>query len=148
MAREKLIKSVSFLIALWYVVSIVGLNIHHCNRTGQDFVFSAIEDSSCVNVHPGHECAAAPCQCVTAHVGEELSDHGCCCSNDLHSLEMTGELASVKKVPVIHMAWLPSEKLLPFKAIPGQDSSQYNKFNFCRTWPRLDSPAFLCSWLI
>lgn len=86
-------KYLSVILSVWYVMSIIGFDIHSCVSTGEKFVTTAIQGVSCEDVHPDHSCAAHGSHCC-GHDHPAPCDNGInepeCCTNDLLVLEVTG----------------------------------------------------------
>lgn len=89
------IKVFSCLMALWYLVSVVGLNVHTCSGTGEVFVKSLVAGTSCEMIHPSHGCHSedACCCCCEheqAHDAEEGLSQKDCCDNEAVMLVHNG----------------------------------------------------------
>lgn len=63
--RTLVMKYVAAIMAIWYLVGVIGLDVHSCSATGDVFVHSALRGVTCEDVHPGHDC----------------NDHGSCCGH-------------------------------------------------------------------
>lgn len=101
MMRNVVIKVVAVLLAVWYLMSIVGFDVHTCNGSGRSFIASFVEGMTCEDIHPEHVCDPSAC-CADSH-----DDHSCCghcdgtafeakscCSNDYQVLQLTGTVSS------------------------------------------------------
>lgn len=64
-------------LALVYVLSIGGINIHSCSHTGQKYVTFLFENLSCEQIH--------------THDFHECDGDDDCCSNEAHFLGLTGD---------------------------------------------------------
>ncbi len=78
------IKMFSCLMALWYLVSVVGLNVHTCSGTGEVFVSSLAAGTSCEVIHPSHGNHSEQncCCCEHEHETEEGVTKQDCCDNE------------------------------------------------------------------
>lgn len=102
MVKIVLIKFVSVFLTVWYLMSIIGFDVHTCRGSGCTFVTTFLEGMSCSDVHPEHVCDAGLCcsEALEAHSCCEHSRHGecigyhSCCSNDYQVLHLTGTLSS------------------------------------------------------
>lgn len=102
------------LLVVWYLVGIIGFDMHTCNGSGRSFVVAFFEGMTCEDIHPEHACSPSSC-CANEH------SHGCCghahgeaaagnhddcqhcegisitaascCSNDYMALDVAGTLA-------------------------------------------------------
>ena len=55
MKTKTLINSIlSAAIMLLYVISLAGLDVHHCNRSGETFVVFLAKSLDCNHKHPDH----------------------------------------------------------------------------------------------
>ena len=61
MVRTVLIKLTSVLLTVWYLMSIIGFDVHTCSGSGCSFVTTFIEGMTCAEVHPEHVCDAGSC---------------------------------------------------------------------------------------
>ena len=116
MVRTVLIKLTSVLLTVWYLMSIIGFDVHTCSGSGCSFVTTFIEGMTCAEVHPEHVCDAGSC-CSEARDTQSHSRHSChgecvnshsdshcsggvelraksCCSNDYQVLHLTGTVSS------------------------------------------------------
>lgn len=95
--KKVVLNIVSFALAFWYSLSIIGFDVHTCNADGNFRVFSAIDEYSCSDAHPEHKCTEGMC------VAQSGIEDGCespfcggvhlratsCCSNDFYALNVT-----------------------------------------------------------
>ena len=55
MKTKTLINSIlSAAMMLLYVLSLAGLDVHHCNRSGETFVVFLAKSLDCNDIHPDH----------------------------------------------------------------------------------------------
>ncbi|MCM1177298.1 MAG: hypothetical protein NC308_08150 [Clostridium sp.] len=93
MMKQTLIKCLSGLVALVYVLSVLGFNVHSCAESGEMFVAPLFEGATCHDFHPEHHCHA---ECCGHHPGMHECCGGAsmsgnaCCSDDLFLLSLTG----------------------------------------------------------
>lgn len=64
--KKLVMKYVSAVMALWYLVGIMGFDVHSCTATGDVFVQPVLAGVTCDDIHPEHDCG----------------DHGSCCGHD------------------------------------------------------------------
>lgn len=89
------------LLVVWYLVGIIGFDMHTCNGSGRSFVVAFFEGMSCEDIHPEHVCDEASCCavehetcCCDHHHDSECSvSSKSCCSNDYLSLELAGTIS-------------------------------------------------------
>lgn len=85
-------KIAAFAILMWYLVSLVGLDIHRDIEHGHIYVVPAWMAQSCETIHPHVHCH----DCDGCHEGEECCHtDGCeededCCTDDFESVTITG----------------------------------------------------------
>lgn len=107
-------KILAALLVGWYLMGIIGFDIHTCNGSGRSFFVAFFEGMTCEDIHPEHACSPSSC-CANEH------SHGCCghahgeaaagnhddcqhcegisitaascCSNDYMALDVAGTLA-------------------------------------------------------
>lgn len=95
-------KITAVLLVVWYLMSIIGFDVHTCSGSGQSFVVTFVEGFSCEDVHPEHRCTKDLC-CSAEK--DSCHSHGCChhhpeqecqlsakscCSSDYQVLALTG----------------------------------------------------------
>ena len=81
MANKIHIKVFACLMALWYLVSAVGLNVHTCSGTGEVFVSSLAAGTSCEVIHPSYGSHSEKDCCCCGHENETeegVSKQDCC----------------------------------------------------------------------
>jgi len=82
--KSNIIRSVSAaLLALWYMISVVGFDVHHDNHDHHFYVVSLIGGISCENVHPEDECSCC-------HHNHENAGHHDDCTDEIHMISLTG----------------------------------------------------------
>lgn len=90
MKTKTLINSIlSAAMMLLYTLSLAGLDVHHCNRSGETFVVFLAKSLDCNDIHPGHH----------HHGSEECS---CNCCHD-EAFMVTGASDCPKKVKACHL---------------------------------------------
>ena len=47
------------LLVVWYLVGIIGFDMHTCNGSGRSFVVAFFEGMACEDIHPEHVCDEA-----------------------------------------------------------------------------------------
>ena len=82
------------ILVIWYSLSIIGFGVHTCKGSGQTFVVSFAESSSCADIHPEHHCCSSDNHCCE-------SDHSTldvqkCCSNEYQMIRLSGCRSSVE----------------------------------------------------
>ena len=83
-------KICSVLLVLWYLMSVIGFNVHTCHGEGHSFVTTFIEGTACSDIHPDHHCTD------THHHSDEAEgccgsdDQDDCCSDEFQVLSVTG----------------------------------------------------------
>ena len=104
MVRQRLIKMVSLLLCLWYVISLVGFDIHRCGDDGHTYVALLTSDISCSSLHPQTPChhhgeACCGCCCEDHHDGcDEEED---CCSDEIERILLSGDGSDISiSVPI------------------------------------------------
>lgn len=150
--KKVCLKYSSALLLIWYVMSVIGFDIHSCMATGESFVTTAIQGVSCEDVHPEHSCDAhgSNCCCHNHHgaCGDGINEPECC-TNDLLVLEVTGANHTYQEFnPEAFMepACLLSEQISPLS------ENSYKHIDCRRGYPdrvgRPDHQAVLSIWRI
>lgn len=99
--KKLVMKYVSAVMALWYLVGIMGFDVHSCTVTGDVFVQPVLAGMTCDDVHPDHDCAGHGSCCGHSHScchshGQKsettLSDDSSleCCTNEIEVLDVSG----------------------------------------------------------
>ena len=85
----------------WYLIGIIGFDVHTCSGSGRSFVVAFFEGMTCEDIHPEHSCDPAACCadkheahscCCHHHEGFSVSSKSCC-SNDYLALEIAGTIS-------------------------------------------------------
>ena len=90
--RNMPLKICAVLLAVWYLMSIIGFGVHTCMDSQRSFVTSFISGMTCEDVHPEHGCCHSHEGCCSHHDEDEHEgeDDGSCCSNEYQALDLTG----------------------------------------------------------
>lgn len=90
--RKLLTNLCAMSLVVWYSLSVIGFDVHTCNRAGETFIASAGE-YSCETIHPEHEYSCC-------HHGHDHHDAETlhtssfeippCCTDDYHVISLTG----------------------------------------------------------
>ena len=75
MTNKTHIKAMSLMLTLWYMIAVVGINIHTCATSGLTYVSPLPFGMSCSEIHHDIHCC---------------DHHDGCCSNDVHKLQLSG----------------------------------------------------------
>ncbi|MBQ8838650.1 MAG: hypothetical protein IJ005_04950 [Bacteroidales bacterium] len=104
MQNRNFIKLFSVLLTLWYIISIIGFDLHICGCSGEKYVSSFLTGISCEDIHPEHmqlhDCTDVDDCCSHHHKGhghherEQVADSPCC-TDDYQVLLLTGERVDV-----------------------------------------------------
>ena len=81
--RSLAVKICSVLLVLWYLMSVIGFNVHTCSGEGHSFVTTFIDGVTCADIHPEHHCDDEHHCC-------EAEEHDDCCTDDFQVLSLTG----------------------------------------------------------
>ena len=94
-------KIFAVVLAVWYLMSIIGFGIHTCRGSQRSFLTTFISEVVCEDIHPEHHCTSAH------HCCGDHQEHGCCgdpsdptfespscCSDDVMVLSLTGTAPS------------------------------------------------------
>lgn len=96
MRRLNVIKCFSGLVAIVYILGVMGFNVHSCMTSGELFVSPLIEGATCHDLHPGHDCHSGCCHghegedCCAHCSGENVISSQDCCSDNPVYLNITG----------------------------------------------------------
>lgn len=112
--RKLIFRILTAMLAAMYLVSLAGLDVHSCLRSGKTYVVFLSRSLDCGEIHPDHRCGhdcshghGSCCECAE-HVSElmmRLSDHhvrsdegfnpgGCsCCHDESHMLAINTDTA-------------------------------------------------------
>lgn len=77
------------LLAVWYLFSIVGLDIHRDNDTGNVYVVSGIASHECESIHPGSHCHDSESE-------EACLEDESCCSDDFRAVTAPCEISEAQ----------------------------------------------------
>ena len=100
--KEIVTKIFAALLVVWYLVGIIGFDVHTCSGSGRSFVVAFFEEMTCEEIHPEHSCDPAACCadehethscCCHHHDGVSVSAKSCC-SNDYLALEIAGTISN------------------------------------------------------
>ncbi len=80
----------ALLLVLWYSLSVIGFNVHTCNRSGERYIATVIGGTTCEDIHPEHIVKSCPCcHHEDKHTCQSL-DSKSCCTDDWQMIELTG----------------------------------------------------------
>lgn len=85
MKNRNIIKFLSFAMIVWYVLCVMGFDIHTCRHSGKTYMVSLVAATECADIHPDMQCNvhSADCHC------DDVCKDGCC-SDDIKVLSLTG----------------------------------------------------------
>lgn len=94
MLRNRLImKLFAALLAVWYVASVVGFDVHYCGDNGRVYVESLLASHDCEDIHPDAPCAHHH-DCCDHHsdaCSSSCEDDEDCCTDVIEVLQISGE---------------------------------------------------------
>ena len=87
-------KITAVLLLVWYLMSIIGFDVHTCRGSGDCFIVTFVDGYECEDIHPEHHCLKSSC-CSHSHSCCEHEDRvsvkaESCCSSDYQVLALTG----------------------------------------------------------
>ena len=82
------------LLACWYLLSVIGLDVHQDKEHGRTYVVCGITGGDCEAIHPHVHCHDADAE------GECLSDEECC-SDDFEAVLAVGGTQEAPVLPVV-----------------------------------------------
>lgn len=85
MVQKRIIKVVSFALAIWYLLCVVGFDVHTCCHSGKSFVSSLVVGVTCDDIHPESGCCHDSCCGHHGLAGRK------CCTDDIRILSLTGD---------------------------------------------------------
>ena len=88
--RSLAVKICSVLLVFWYLMSVIGFNVHTCSGESHSFVTTFIDGVTCADIHPEHHCGSDHHHSDESEDccgSEERSD---CCSDEFQVLAVTG----------------------------------------------------------
>lgn len=83
--QKRVIKVVSFALAIWYLLCVVGFDVHTCRHSGKSFVLSLVVGVACDDIHPESGCSHDLCCGHSSLAGTK------CCTDDIKILSLTGD---------------------------------------------------------
>ena len=115
------------MLATWYLLSVVGLDVHQDREHGATYVVCGLTGGNCEAIHPEHHCH----DCDHDHDADgACMDDEDCCSDDFEAVLSVGGAPDAPVVPaaaVSALALLPAASAAP-AAAP------------CRILPRRHAP--------
>lgn len=97
MLKERFIKYFAFILVLWYIVSVTGLDVHTCSHSGKVYVVPLAESTKCSDIHPSDSCSEHACgsMCQEDELSSDCRTESSvsqipCCENETHNLQITG----------------------------------------------------------
>ena len=102
--KKFMMKISAMLLVVWYCLSIIGFGVHTCKGSGQTFVITFAESSSCADIHPEHHCSkshSSRCHCCESYnhcfdSARTTVDVQKCCSNEYRMIYLSGCRQSVE----------------------------------------------------
>jgi len=86
MLRRQFISFVaSLLLSVWYLMAVVGFDVHYDHHDEEVFIVSLLCRTDCESIHPLDEC-----HCIDHHLGQCHSDDEDC-ENEISILSLTGD---------------------------------------------------------
>lgn len=83
MLKKLSLKVFSVMLLVWYLMSIIGFDVHTCSKDGSSSVATFISGMTCSDIHAEHGCGSDHhCSCD--------NDHDDCCKDDFKCLIITG----------------------------------------------------------
>ena len=85
------------LFGLWYLLSVIGFDVHTCTSSGRTFIATVASGFSCEDIHPSqhvHDSCHSGCACRHQEPEKSESDSALgmksCCSDDFQMILLTG----------------------------------------------------------
>ena len=85
------------LLGLWYLLSVIGFDVHTCTSSGETFIATVASGFSCEDIHPSkhmHNSCSLGCACRHQEPEKSESDSSfgmkSCCSDDFQMIFLTG----------------------------------------------------------
>ena len=103
MVRNMFMKICAVMLAVWYLMTIIGFGVHTCMGSQRSFVTTFLSGVTCEDIHPDHHCTDSHhChgdgECHDCTHGQSACDvtfdSQPCCSDDFVVLEVTGTAPS------------------------------------------------------
>ncbi len=90
MRKESVIKVLSCLLVVWYMLCLIGVNVHTCNASGKSVMSLVVEGLGCDDIHPEHHCSGGPHGCCGGHGSDDGGASFCsrCCSESILLMEV------------------------------------------------------------
>ena len=88
-------KTASVLVAIWYLIAVVGFDIHNCSDNGRVYIEPLIAGISCDDIHPDTPCGCGHCHEAGCHCHEDED----CCSDTIEYLQLSGDNTQISYVP-------------------------------------------------
>lgn len=85
--RNVAYKICAVLLAVWYLMSIIGFGVHTCRGSQRSFLTTFVTGMTCEDIHPQHHCT---CDHHSSEAGHD------CCTDDFKVLSLTGVLPSAE----------------------------------------------------
>lgn len=93
----------AMLLGLWYLLSVMGFDVHTCATSGKVFIATVASGFTCEDLHPEHHVHGACHSGCACHHHESHDDDSdtqfdvkSCCSDDFHAILLTGTPVSEK----------------------------------------------------
>lgn len=89
------------MLVVWYLVGIIGFDVHTCSGSGRSFAVAFFEGVTCEDIHPEHCCDPSACcadkhethSCCCCHCDGMTVSAKSCCSDDYFALEIAGTVS-------------------------------------------------------
>lgn len=92
--KNVILKYVSAFLAMWYLLSITGFDVHSCSSTGNTFVSPVLTGTTCEDIHPDHDCTchsiSHSCSCCHSDknaAAENIDKDHDCCTDEIEVLD-------------------------------------------------------------
>lgn len=92
MMKGIFIKIAAVFVLVWYALGIIGFDVHTCNSSGRSFIAMFVDELSCQDIHPEHDCSCEHRGCGCSHhsEGQQIDSQDHCCTDDYRMLSITG----------------------------------------------------------
>lgn len=84
MLKKLYVKLFSALLLAWYLMSIIGFDVHTCSRDGSSSIATFISGLTCADIHSEHSGCGDDHHCACE------DEHDDCCKDDFKCLMITG----------------------------------------------------------
>ena len=98
--KKALTSFAAVLLVLWYLLSVIGFDVHTCASSGDTFIATVASGFSCDDIHPEHHSHKTCKSCCECHHHEQEPDESSasfgvksCCTDDFQVIALTGTRA-------------------------------------------------------